>query len=140
MNGKVALVTEGSSCIGFVLGKALPLVGATIIFNGQSQIKIDKAIEAHKNIGITTHGYVCNVTDEDNVIEMVEKINNEIGVIDILVNNFAIIKRIPMIEMSASNFRDVIDVDLCDPFIVSKVVIPYMIENGGVKLQIFAPL
>ena len=55
---------------------------------------------------------------------LVTQIETEIGVIDILVNNAGIIKRIPMMEMSAADFRKVIDVDLNAPFIVSKAVIP----------------
>ena len=51
-----------------------------------------------------------------------------------LVNNAGIIKRIPMIEMTAAQFRQVIDVDLNAPFIVAKAVIPDMIEQGGGKI------
>jgi gluconate 5-dehydrogenase len=134
LQGKIAFITGGSSGIGYSLGKALALAGATIVFNGQSQTKIENAIEAYKNIGIIAHGYVCNVRDEQDVIETVKKINNEVGVIDILVNNAAIIKRIPMLEISSSEFREVIDVDLCGPFIVSKVVIPGMMKKGGGKI------
>ncbi len=55
------------------------------------------------------------------VQEMVKKIEAEVGVIDILVNNAGIIKRIPMCDaMTAAEFRQVIDVDLNAPFIVSK--------------------
>ena len=46
------------------------------------------------------------------VQEMVKKIEEEVGVIDILVNNAGIIKRIPMCDMTADEFRQVIDVDL----------------------------
>lgn len=69
---------------------------------------------------------------------MVKQIKEEVGSIDILVNNAGIIKRIPMTDMSATDFRQVIDVDLNAPFIMSKAVIPEMIEKGGVKLLIFA--
>jgi len=55
-------------------------------------------------------------------------------VIDILVNNAGIIRRIPMLEMSAADFRKVIDVDLNAPFIVAKAVIPGMIEKGHGKI------
>ena len=68
------------------------------------------------------------------VNELVKKINEEVGIIDILVNNAGIIKRIPMCEMSAEEFRQVIDVDLNAPFIVSKAVIPGMIEKGHGKI------
>ncbi len=65
---------------------------------------------------------------------MVAQIEKEVGTIDILVNNAGIIKRIPMTEMTADQFRQVIDVDLNAPFIVSKAVIPAMIKKGHGKI------
>ena len=65
---------------------------------------------------------------------MVKKIEEEVGVIDVLVNNAGIIKRIPMLEMTAEEFRQVVDVDLNAPFIVSKAVIPSMIKKGHGKI------
>ena len=65
---------------------------------------------------------------------MVADIEKELGTIDILVNNAGIIKRIPMTEMSAAEFRQVIDIDLNAPFIVSKAVIPGMIKKGHGKI------
>ena len=65
---------------------------------------------------------------------MVAKISEEVGVIDILVNNAGIIMRKPMLEMGADEFRKVIDVDLNAPFILSKAVIPGMIEKGHGKI------
>ena len=84
--------------------------------------------------GIKAHGYVCDVTNEEQVEAMVAQIEKEVGTIDILVNNAGIIKRIPMLEMKASEFRQVIDVDLNAPFIVSKAVIPGMIKKGHGKI------
>lgn len=89
--------------------------------------------------GITAHGYVCDVTDEEAVKNMISKIKAEVGSIDILVNNAGIIKRIPMIEMEAKDFRQVIDVDLNAPFIMSKAVIPDMIKKVEGRLSIFVP-
>ena len=65
---------------------------------------------------------------------MITRITCEVGTIDILVNNAGIIKRIPMVEMSAKEFRQVIDVDLNGPFIVSKAVLPAMIEKRRGKI------
>ena len=66
---------------------------------------------------------------------MVKTIEEEVGVIDILVNNAGIIKRIPMLEMSAADFRQVVDVDLNAPFIVSKAVLPSMIKRTWQNYQ-----
>lgn len=134
LEGKVALVTGASYGIGFAIASGMAQAGATIVFNDIKQELVDKGIAAYKEAGIDAHGYVCDVTNETAVNEMVEKISKEVGPIDILVNNAGIIKRIPMIEMTAEQFRQVIDVDLNAPFIVSKAVIPSMIERGHGKI------
>ncbi len=134
LEGKVALVTGASYGIGFAIASAMAKAGAKIVFNDLKQEFVDKGLAAYKEAGIDAAGYVCDVTDEDAVVAMVEKIEKEVGVVDILVNNAGIIKRIPMIEMKASEFRQVIDVDLNAPFIVSKAVIPSMIKKGHGKI------
>ncbi len=134
LKGKIALVTGASYGIGFSIASALAEAGATIVFNDINQEAVNKGLAAYKEAGITAHGYVCDVTDETGIHEMVAKIEKEVGVIDILVNNAGIIKRIPMHEMSAADFRQVIDIDLNGPFIVSKAVIPSMIKKGHGKI------
>lgn len=134
LEGKIALVTGASYGIGFAIAKAMAGAGATIVFNDIKQDLVDKGVAAYKEEGIEAHGYVCDVTNEEAVNGMVEAIEKEVGVIDILVNNAGIIKRIPMCEMTAAEFRQVIDVDLNAPFIVSKAVIPSMIRKGHGKI------
>ena len=134
LDGKVALVTCASYGIGFAIAKALANAGATIVFNDIKQEFVDKGLSAYEKEGIKAYGYVCDVTDENAVNEYIAKVEKEVGVVDILVNNAGIIKRIPMHEMSAQEFRQVIDVDLNAPFIVSKAVIPSMIKKGHGKI------
>ena len=134
LEGKIALVTGGSYGIGFSIASALSDAGATIVFNDIRQELVDSGLAAYKEKGIAARGYVCDVTDEAAVNELVARIEKEAGIIDILVNNAGIIKRIPMVDMSAEDFRKVIDVDLNAPFIVSKAVIPGMIRKGGGKI------
>ena len=124
LEGKVALVTGASYGIGFAIATAYAEAGATIVFNDIKQELVDRGIASYKEKGIDAHGYVCDVTNEEAVQAMIKQIEEEVGVIDILVNNAGIIKRIPMCEMTADQFRQVIDVDLNAPFIVSKAVIP----------------
>lgn len=134
LDGRVALVTGASYGIGFAIAKGLADAGATIVFNDIKQELVDKGMAAYKENGIEAHGYVCDVTDENAVNKLVAAMEKEVGVIDILVNNAGIIKRIPMCDMSADEFRQVVDVDLNAPFIVSKAVIPSMIKKGGGKI------
>ena len=134
LQGKIALVTGGSYGIGFGIASAYAQAGATIVFNDINQELVDKGLKAYEELGIKAHGYVCDVTNEDQVLEMVAKIEKEVGTIDILVNNAGIIKRIPMVEMSAKDFRQVIDIDLNGPFIMAKAVLPSMIKKNAGKI------
>ncbi len=134
LKGKVALVTGASYGIGFAIAKAFSAAGATIVFNDIRQELVDKGLASYKEAGIEAHGYACDVTDEAAVQSFVKQVEEEVGVIDILVNNAGIIKRIPMCDMTAEQFRQVIDVDLNAPFIVSKAVIPGMIKKGHGKI------
>ncbi|MEG2420680.1 MAG: gluconate 5-dehydrogenase [Oscillospiraceae bacterium] len=134
LQGKVAFITGASYGIGFAIATAYAEAGATIVFNDLKQELVDKGIASYKAAGIAAHGYVCDVTNEDMVNQTVAKIEKEVGVVDILVNNAGIIKRVPMLEMSAADFRQVVDVDLSAPFIVAKAVLPGMIGKGHGKI------
>ncbi|NEG78520.1 gluconate 5-dehydrogenase [Bifidobacterium avesanii] len=134
LEGKVALVTGASYGIGFAIASAFAAAGAKIAFNDRTQEAVDRGLASYKEAGIEAHGYVADVTDEEAVDQLVKDINRDLGTIDILVNNAGIIKRIPMLEMSAKDFRQVIDVDLNGPFIVSKAVLPGMIKKGHGKI------
>jgi gluconate 5-dehydrogenase len=134
LDGKLALITGASYGIGFAIACAFAKAGAAIVFNDIRAELVEKGLAAYDELGIKARGYVCDVTDEAQVNALVEQIEADAGVIDILVNNAGIIKRIPMCEMSAAEFRQVIDVDLNAPFIVSKAVIPGMIKKGHGKI------
>ncbi|HEQ8498176.1 TPA: gluconate 5-dehydrogenase [Streptococcus pyogenes] len=134
LQGKIALITGASYGIGFEIAKAYAQAGATIVFNDIKQELVDKGLAAYRELGIEAHGYVCDVTDEAGIQQMVSQIEAEVGVIDILVNNAGIIRRTPMLEMAAEDFRQVIDIDLNAPFIVSKAVLPSMIAKGHGKI------
>ena len=103
LTGKVALITGASYGIGFAIATAMANCGATIVFNDIKQELVDKGLAAYKEAGITAHGYVCDVTNEDAVNAMVKQITEEVGHINILVNNAGIIKRIPMCYSSAAS-------------------------------------
>ncbi len=134
LKGKVALITGASYGIGFGIATAYHKQGAKIVFNDIKQDLVDKGLASYKELGIDATGYVCDVTNEAQVQDMVAKIEKNVGPVDILVNNAGIIKRIPMHEMKASEFRQVIDIDLTGPFIVSKCVLPSMMKRNQGKI------
>lgn len=134
LEGKTALVTGAAYGIGFGIAEALAQAGANLVFNCRSKEHLEKAMEDYEAKGIKAKGYLCDVTREDQVQEMIRDIEKQLGMIDILVNNAGIIKRIPMIEMSVDEFREVIDIDLNASFLMSKAVLPKMIEKRHGKI------
>jgi gluconate 5-dehydrogenase len=135
IKGKIALVTGSTHGLGMAMAKGLGHAGATIIINGNSsQPKIDEAVLEFKKEGITVFGYKFNVAVESEVITAISKIESEVGPIDILINNAGIIKRIPLIEMDVADFKEVVDIDLVSPFIVSKHVAKGMIARQQGKI------
>ena len=134
LEGKTALVTGAAYGIGFAIAEGLAAAGARIAFNCRSEEHLKTALEAYAEKGIDARGYLCDVTEEEAVQRLVHTIENDLGPIDILVNNAGIIKRIPMVEMSAEDFRQVVDIDLTAAFITSKAVLPGMMERRSGKI------
>ena len=134
LTGKRALVTGASHGLGMAMAIGLGNAGAELIINGRSMEKLKDAAKEYAKEGLKIHVYEFDVTDDVQVERAVDQIENEIGPIDILVNNAGIIKRVPMQDMETEDFREVIDVDLVAPFIVSKYVGRKMIERREGKI------
>ena len=134
LKGKVALITGGAHGIGFSIAVGMASCGATVCFNCSNEGSLEKGLAAYKEAGVDAHGYVADVTDEAAVNAMVAKIKEEVGPVDILVNNAGLMKRVPMIEMSHTDFLRVIDVHVGGAFNCSKAVLPDMIAKREGKI------
>ena len=134
LEDKIALITGGTHGIGMAIAVTLAEAGAKICINDLSEEKLAEAKKGYKEKGIDVYTLVFDVTDEKQVDEGISKIEREVGAIDILVNNAGIIKRIPILDMAVNDFRQVIEVDLVAPLIVSKRVAPCMIEKRAGKI------
>ena len=134
LDGRVAWITGGAYGIGFAIAEAFAAAGAKIAFNCRDEKHLEQALADYRAKDIDAKGYICDVTDEDAVQALTRQIEADLGTIDILVNNAGIIRRIPMCEMSAEEYRKVIDIDLVAPFICAKAVIPGMIAKGHGKI------
>ncbi len=134
LTGKRALITGGTHGLGMAMAKGLGDAGAELIINGHSPSKLEAAKKEYKAEGYTVSTYLFDVTNDKEVEENIAKIEEEVGDIDILINNAGIIKRIPMEDMDTEDFRQVIDVDLVGPFIVSKYVGRKMIARKEGKI------
>ncbi len=135
LKNKVALVTGSTHGLGMAMAIGLGEAGATIVVNGNSsQEKVNQALDIYKSRGIKAYGYKFDVTNEIEVQDAIEKMESEIAPIDILVNNAGIIKRTPLEDMEVEDFKEVINVDLVSPFIVSKHVVKGMMERKQGKI------
>lgn len=134
LTGKVALITGGTHGIGLATGLLLAKAGAKVCVNDMNEEKLQLCSDSFRKEGTEVFVLRFDVTDENDVDRGVSMIEKEVGQIDILVNNAGIIKRIPILDMSVSDFKQVIDVDLVAPLIVSKRVVPGMIARRSGKI------
>ncbi len=134
LTGKVALVTGGSHGIGLAIGKVLAKAGARLCINGRDAARLEEvAIQLRKD-GIDAYAIAFDVTNEEQVDQAISTIERDLGPVDILVNNAALIKRVPIVDMDVNDFRNIIDVDLVAPMIVSKRVVPGMMDRRSGKI------
>jgi gluconate 5-dehydrogenase len=134
LTGKVALVTGGTHGIGLAVGILLGKAGARVCVNDLGEEKLLSCRENYKKEGLDVYTLKFDVTNETDVDRGVSEIEKNVGPIDILVNNAGIIKRIPILDMNISDYKQVIDVDLVAPLIVSKRVAPAMIAKRSGKI------
>jgi gluconate 5-dehydrogenase len=134
LTGKVALVTGGTHGIGLAVGILLGKAGAKVCVNDLQDERLDGCKESFRKEGLDVFTLKFNVTDEADVDRGISLIEKNVGPVDILVNNAGIIKRIPILDMPISDFKQVIDVDLVAPLIVSKRVAPNMIKKRSGKI------
>ncbi len=132
LGGKVALITGGSRGIGKAIAKEFAENGATIVISGKDKVKLD---ESAKELG----GFAiqADMKKETDVQNLINKVVEKFGRLDILVNNAGIFPKIKLLhEISDSEWRDVLDVNLTGPFYATKYSIPHLQKNGGAIINI----
>lgn len=134
LKGKVALVTGATHGLGMAMAKALGSAGARLVINGHTAEKMDTALAAYTKAGYDVHGYLFDVTDEEQVIENISRIEREVGPVAILINNAGIIKRIPALEMTVADYQQVLTVNLTGSFIMAKQVAQGMVKRKAGKI------
>jgi len=134
LSGKNALITGATHGLGMAMAKGMGNAGANLIINDLTSDKIEKAVKEYEDSGLEVHSYLFDVTDENQVVENVQRIEKEVGPIDILINNAGIIKRIPLTDMEVEEFNEVLNVNQTGAFIMSKHVVKGMIERRRGKI------
>jgi gluconate 5-dehydrogenase len=134
LKGRVALITGGTQGIGFAIAVLLAQSGAKVCVNGLKDEKLKRCSEQFLERGLDIIVQKFDVSDAEDVGRGISEIERQAGKVDILVNNAGIIKRLPILDLPLDDFRRILDVDLVGPFIVSRRVVPGMIEKRRGKI------
>ena len=130
LEGKVALVTGSSRGIGKAIALALAKYGADVAVNYiRNGDKADEVASEIRNLGRKTVVVKADVSKASEVEYLVTKTVNTLGPVDILVNNAGIVSFRRLHEMSLEEWQKIIDADLTSVFLVTRHVLPSMIER-----------
>ncbi len=123
LKGQVALITGCSTGLGVQMAKALANQGAIIVPVARRQEKVEAvAKELTEEFGVETLPIRCDITDTDSVEELVDKIMEKYGRIDILINNAGTGAVAPAEDITDEQFSNEVNVDLFGTFKVARAV------------------
>ena len=134
LTGRTALVTGSSQGIGLALARGLAQAGAAVVLNGRDEKKLAAAAAALRAEGARVAVAAFDVTDEVAIAREVGRIEAALAPVDILVNNAGIHRRAPLAEMTAAQWREVLDTNLTSAFLVARAIAPGMIARGAGKI------
>jgi short-subunit dehydrogenase len=128
-NGKIVVITGGSSGIGKQLAKDLLCLGACVIICSNDEEGLMKAASDLKVFGKEVNSFYCDVRDESQVHQLSEFVLNLYGGIDILVNNAGYAVYRSFEESSLEEVLDIVNVNLCGAMRCTKYFLPTMIKQ-----------
>ena len=130
LQDKVAIITGGGYGIGRVIALRFAAEGAKTVVVGRSKDKLDASVNKIESLGADTLAVQCDISKENEVKSMVKKVVDHFGSIDVLVNNAAAEgPTLPIHEMEAEDWRQVVDVNLNGLFYCTKYVLKEMIPR-----------
>ncbi len=141
LEGKVAVVTAGGSGLGRHISRALVKEGCAVAIAARRMEVLEEAVREFESMGGQALAVQTDISDEQQVINMVEKTIDRFGKIDILVNNTGTPGPIcNVVDMDVEEWKKTIDVDLTGTMLVSKEVLKCMIpqNTGGSIIMVSA--
>jgi gluconate 5-dehydrogenase len=132
--GRLALITGSSRGIGLAFADGLAAAGAEVVINSNEGDELRAACRELKAKGYKAHAMEFDVTDREAMLAAVDRIENEIGPIEVLVSNAGIQRRAPFIEFDAETYRQVMATNLDHMFFVGQAVARRMIPRGRGKI------
>ena len=134
LDGKLVLVTGASRGIGKAIALTLGSAGATVIGTATSETGADNISKVFADKKISGKGIKLNVTDNEQIISLVKTVNEEFGLIDILINNAGITRDNILLRMKEDEWADIIDTNLTSIYKMSKSVLRGMIKNRSGRI------
>ena len=134
LRGKTAIVTGGNRGIGFALAEGLAKYGATVVIVNRSAEEGEKAAQRMRDAGGSAISIPADVSQKDAVVKMVEKVIDQQGQIDVLVNNAGVNIRKPATEISEKDLNTILDINLKGLFFCCQAAAKPMIEQGRGKI------
>jgi NAD(P)-dependent dehydrogenase (short-subunit alcohol dehydrogenase family) len=141
LEGVRALVTGGTSGLGFAMSQALAEAGARVVLTGRTEERVQ---DAAAQIGHDATGLVMDVRDEQSVSNGTDRALTTLGGIDVLVNNAGIGMRtvnphfmtepIGFWQVTPDGFRDLLVTNVVGYFLVARAVVPHMLQAGHGKI------
>ncbi len=134
LQDRVVLITGSTQGIGRSLADACARAGANVVINARTEDKVQAAVAELVAGGHAATGRVADVTDPGQVEAMVDGIETDVGPIAGLINNAGIQRRAPFLEFDLEDYRDIMELNLISPFIVSQAVAGRMVARGAGRI------
>lgn len=131
LNGSVAVITGATRGIGFATGKLFLENNAKVVIFGSKEESVNKALDKLSEYKDNILGMYPNLNSESEVADAFKKIVDKFGKIDILINNAGISSSTPLDNYTYEEFSKIMDLNVNAMFLCTKLVVPYMKENGG---------
>ncbi len=135
-NGKTILITGGSRGLGLVMARQLAKEGARLVLCARDETELENARMELAGKGADVLVQKCDVTDQQQVTDMITNVQNEFSPIDVLINNAGIIHAGPVAEMTVQEFDEAIKTHFWGPVYTTLAVLPVMKVRGGRILNI----
>jgi gluconate 5-dehydrogenase len=134
LHGRRALITGSGRGIGLALARGLAGAGASIVINDRNEQKAADLAADLRGEGFDAGFAVFDVTDREQVVAAIERVEKTIGAIDILINNAGIQRRAPLENFDEGDWNDLLRVNLDGVFQVSQAVARHMLARGRGKI------
>ncbi len=129
LGSKTAVVIGGTSGIGLTIAKGLAVAGADVVATGRRQDLVEDATREIQKLGRRSIACASDVTDDGSIEALCEKVCEEFGKVDILVNAAGITQRTPALELKLSEWNRILDTNLTGTLRTCQVFGRRMVER-----------